>query len=68
MWTIGVTDRPRFPRFPSELEKRGNARLRPHTQGTTASKELAEVKDRTVGPAVAVTPIGADIETGRATP
>ena len=31
MWTIGVADRLRFPRFPSELGKRGNARLRPHT-------------------------------------
>src|SRR5260370_41692446 len=30
MWTIGFTDRLRFPRFPSKLEKRGNARLRPH--------------------------------------
>src|SRR5207248_834712 len=31
MWTIGVADRLCFPRFPSELGKRGNARLRPHT-------------------------------------
>jgi hypothetical protein len=31
MWTIGFADRLRFPRFPSELGKRGNARLRPHT-------------------------------------
>ena len=31
MWTIGVAERLRFPRFPSELGKRGNARLRPHT-------------------------------------
>jgi putative transposase len=31
IWTIGVADRLRFPRFPSELGKRGNARLRPHT-------------------------------------
>ena len=31
MWTIGSADRLRFPRFPSELGKRGNARLRPHT-------------------------------------
>ncbi len=28
---IGVADRLRFPRFPSELGKQGNARLRPHT-------------------------------------
>src|ERR1700752_2348710 len=31
MWTIGGADRLRFHRFPSELGKRGNARLRPHT-------------------------------------
>src|SRR4029077_20802363 len=31
MWTIDFADRLRFPRFPSKLEKRGNARLRPHT-------------------------------------
>ena len=31
MWTIGSADRLRFPRFPTELGKRGNARLRPHT-------------------------------------
>jgi hypothetical protein len=31
MWTIGFADRLRFPRFPSELGKRGNARLRPHS-------------------------------------
>src|SRR5580704_14668239 len=31
MWTIGVADRLRFPRFPSELGKWGNAHLRPHT-------------------------------------
>src|SRR5271169_5912294 len=31
MWTIGVADRLRFPRFPSELGRRGNAHLRPQT-------------------------------------
>ena len=31
MWTIGVADRLRFPRFSSELGRRGNTRLRPHT-------------------------------------
>jgi putative transposase len=31
MWTIGSADRLRFPRFPSQLGRRGNARLRPHT-------------------------------------
>jgi len=29
MWTIGVADRLRFPHFPSQLGKRGNAHLRP---------------------------------------
>ena len=49
IWTIGVADRLRFPRFPNALGKRGNAGLR-HT------------------PASAMTAIGADIETGGATP
>ena len=31
MRTIGFADRLRFPRFPSKLGRRGNARLRPHT-------------------------------------
>jgi hypothetical protein len=31
MWTIGFADRLRLPRFPSELGKPGNVRLRPHT-------------------------------------
>src|SRR5208283_3501065 len=30
MWTIGFADRLRFPSFPSQLGKPGNARLRPH--------------------------------------
>ena len=30
MWTIGVADRLSFPRFPSKLGRRENARLRPH--------------------------------------
>ena len=33
MWTIGFTERLRFPRFPSKLGRRGNARLRLHTHG-----------------------------------
>jgi putative transposase len=31
LWTIGFANRLRFPRIPSKLGKRGNARLRPHT-------------------------------------
>ena len=30
MGTIGCAERLRFPRFPSKIGKRGNARLRPH--------------------------------------
>jgi hypothetical protein len=41
MWTIGFADRLRFPRFPSELGKRGNARLRPHTHRGTVFGEMA---------------------------
>src|SRR5436190_21728517 len=32
-----VADRLRFPHFPSELGKRGNARLRPHTHNNLSS-------------------------------
>ena len=40
MWTIGGADRLRFPRFPSKLEKRGNACLRPHTHRPRQQGEL----------------------------
>src|SRR5438132_13640436 len=40
MWTIGGADRLRFPRFPSKLEKWGNARLRPHTHRPRQHGEL----------------------------
>ena len=69
MWTIGFADRLRFPRFPSQLGKRGNARLRP--TGTTANKGFNiddEVNGRLAEPAVALTAIGAEIETGRDIP
>jgi hypothetical protein len=52
MWTIGVVVGLRFPGFPNELGKRGNAGLRPHT---------SQRNDRNRS-------IGADIETGAATP
>ena len=70
MWTIGVADRLRFRRFPSELGKRGNARLAHIPTGTTANKgfDIDEVKGRIAEPASAMTAIGADIETGGATP
>ena len=65
MWTIGFADRLRFPRFPSQLGKRGNAPFAHIPTGATASKELDidEVKGRSVAAAA----IGADIEIGRAT-
>ena len=40
MWTIGVADRLRFPRFPSKLGKRGNARFAHIPTGTTANKGI----------------------------
>ena len=51
-------------------DKRGNACLRPHTTGATANKgfDIDEVNSKLLEPAVALTAIGADIETGRATP
>src|SRR5436853_2076717 len=69
MWTIGGADRLRFPRFPSELGKRGNARLHIPT-GATINKAIDNdaSKSRGVVPATAPTMIGADIETGGATP
>jgi hypothetical protein len=69
MWTIGGADRLRFPRLPSQLGKRGNARLRPQPHSTTTNQGLVidEVKGKLVKPAVAPTAIGADIKTGRVT-
>ena len=68
MGTIGVADRLRFPRLPSQLGKQGNARLRPHTHTTNNEFATDEVNGKLVEPAVASTAIGADIKTGRATP
>src|SRR5438105_7304249 len=63
-------DRLRFPRFPSKLGRRRNARLRPHPTGATANEgfNINEVNNRFAEPAVALTATGADIETGRVTP
>ena len=67
MWTIGFADRLRFPRFPSKLGRRGNAR--PHTHiPTGATANIDEVNNRFAEPAVALTATGADIETSRVTP
>jgi transposase InsO family protein len=70
MWTIGFADRRRFPRFPSKLGKRGNARLRPHIHRHHSQQrtDIDEVKSRLVGLASARPANGADIETRRATP
>ena len=70
MWTIGFTDRLRFPSFPSKLGKQGNARLRPHPPGATANKgiDVNDSKNSTVVPASALNTRGADLKTGRATP
>ena len=67
MWTIGVADRLRFPRLPSQLGRRGNARLRPHPTGTATNHgfDLDDVNGRFAKPAVASTAIGVDINTGR---
>jgi hypothetical protein len=64
-----------FPRFPSLLGKWGK-RSRSATPivhistGTAANKgfDIDEVKGRIAAPASAMTAIGADIETGGATP
>ena len=70
MWTIGFADRLRFPRFPSKLGRRGMLTFAHIPTGTAANKgfDIDEVNSRLVEPAVALTAIGADIETGRATP
>ena len=69
MWTIGFADRLRFPRFPSQLGKRGTARVRPHThRHHSQQRDIDDSESGRVAPAVAVTAIGAEIEIGRATP
>jgi transposase InsO family protein len=40
MWRIGFADRLGFLRLPSELGKRGNARLRPHTHRRHGQKSI----------------------------
>ena len=70
MWTIGVADRLRFPRFPTSSESREMLAFAHIPTGTTTNKwiEIDEVNGRFVEPVAPVTAIGADIETGRATP
>jgi len=73
LWICGRSALPTgsaAPGFPSKLDKRGNARLRPHTHRHRSQQriDIDEVNSRLLEPAVALTAIGADIETGRATP
>ena len=69
MWTIGVADRLRFPRFPSWLGKREMLAFAHIPTGTTTNHgfDLDEVNSRRAKPTVPPA-IGADIETDRATP
>ena len=69
MWTIGVADRLRFPRFPSGSESREMLAFAHIPTGTTTNNgfDIDEVNGRFVEP-VAPTAIGADLKTGRVTP
>ena len=67
MWTIGVADRLRFPRFPSQLGKQVAFAHIPTGATTNNGFDIDEVNGRFVEP-VAPTAIGADLETGRVTP
>jgi hypothetical protein len=70
MWTIGVADRLRFPRFPSELGRRGMLTFAHIPTSTTVDKaiDVDDSKSTGVAPATPLPMIGADIETGGATP
>jgi len=69
MWTIGVADRLRFPRFPSKLGGEMLAFAHIPTGTTTNNRiDIDEVNGRFGEPVASVTAIGADIETGRVTP
>ena len=70
MWTIGVADRLRFPRFPSKLGRREMLTFAHIPTGTTVNKamHIDDSKSRGAAPAITMTTIGADIETGGATP
>jgi hypothetical protein len=70
IWTIGVADRLRFPRFSSELEGGEILAFAHIPTGTTANRgfDRDEVISNIIKPASALTTSGADIEIGRATP
>ena len=63
IWTIGVADRLRFRASRASSESREMLAFAHIPTGTATNQEFDIVK-----PAVASTAIGADIETGRATP
>ena len=68
MWTIGVADRLRFPRFPSQL---GKMLAFAHIPTGTAANhriDVDEEEDRSDAMTVAMSAIGAGTEIGRATP
>ena len=69
MWTIGVADRLRFPRFPSKLGRREMLAFAHIPTGTATNNEfdIDEMNSRRLKPVV-TSAIGADIETGRVTP
>ena len=69
MWTIGVADRLRFPRFPSQLGKREMLAFAHIPTGPTTNHgfDIGEVNNRGRKPAAPLA-TGAGIETGRDTP
>jgi len=70
MWTIGSADGSASPASRASSESGEMLALAHIPTGTTANKgfDVDEVNSKIVEPAVALTAIGADIETGRATP
>ena len=70
MWTIGVADRLPSPAFRASSESGEMLAFAHIPTGTAANKgfDIDEMNSRLLEPAVALTAIGADIETGRATP
>jgi predicted transcriptional regulator len=63
MWTIGVADRLRFPRFPSKLGRREMLAFAHILTGAATNNEfdIGEVNSRRLKPAVAPA-VGADME------
>ena len=70
MWTIGVADRLRFPASRASSEGGEMLAFAHIPTGAAANQgfNIDKVNSRHLEPAVALTAIAADIETGRATP